>query len=164
MNRRITFALAVAALTLTAAYAGLGTSAVRSPGKSGQTDPPGSVPVLATVDPADLKEWGVSLSPPTRLAAVSKSSAERDALVQASSSTVLESTLTDCAYAREAPRTCWVVSVDPDSQESIGAVGPPGSNPHQKYTVTVVLIDAQTGEFLRGFRSARPLQVISSGS
>lgn len=103
---------------------------------------------LSTVDADVLASAAVDLTKPTRSPAVTPEAAKAVAEPVAGGGRTLEVRLADCYWEAVRPlidQTCWVVSKTP---AGLGSHGPPGSR-RMTATYLVVLIDAQTGAFLK---------------
>lgn len=104
-------------------------------------------PALETVDPAALASFGLELHPPSAPNPISKASAEAAAKNHYRQNRVLESVLADCA-GQQVDGTCWVVSMDPAGMSS--NAGPPQyPQKPRRFRFLIVVIDANSGEFLR---------------
>ena len=93
------------------------------------------------------------LKPTTAQPAISRSTAEAVASKNMGSDRVLETVLAQCRTLESYPlinQPCYVVALDPSGHESSGPFGAPS----QKMTYSFVLVDAATGEFLRGFEGS----------
>jgi hypothetical protein len=104
-------------------------------------------PALETVDPVVLKSFGLELHPPSAPNPISKASAEAAAKNQYRSNRILESVLADCA-GQQVDGTCWVVSMDPAGLTT-NAGGASHPRKPQPMRFLIVVVDAQSGEFLR---------------
>lgn len=101
----------------------------------------------------DLAQAGIRLRAPTSSAAVSKSAAQRTALLSFPGITaVRQAVLADFSDTHRVPvidTLAWVVSFAIPPGYSVGSTGPVG-NPAQKTTsYLVVFIDAKTGAFIQ---------------
>jgi hypothetical protein len=112
-------------------------------GQTGSAGPPS----LRTVDPTALEAFGLELRPPAAANPVAKVTAESVAREQYPNRRVLEAVLAECV-GQQVNGTCWLVSMDPAGLTS--NAGPP-SHPRkpESFRFLVVIVDAQSGEFLR---------------
>lgn len=110
---------------------------------------------MKTISVDRLRDLGISLVVPTNESRTSRADAEEVAAREMGSRGALESVLADCQLTRpgiSTTRTCWAVSLDPVGQTSFGPIGVP----KKPATMAVALIDADSGELIRGFVSTKP--------
>ena len=104
---------------------------------------------LTTVDPQRLAKAGLELTPSTKSPAFSRAEAAVAAASELGPGAIREIVLADCHWETVNPpinQTCWVISKSPVGHSSHG---PPGAPP-VAITFAVVLLDADTGAFLKG--------------
>jgi hypothetical protein len=112
-------------------------------------------PALRTISPERLAEFGVALTIPTNPGRIARSDAQAKATSEMGARGALESTLADCKVtlgATEAVRTCWIITLDPTGMTCVGPVRAPKIAAKMAFA----LIDAESGELIRGYVSSKP--------
>ena len=146
--------MAVSTATLLAAAIAVSVLAVVVRARA--TPPPPPI-TLQTASASSLAAVGIHLTAPVGSAAVSGDTAAKAAIAQYPGSTVREAVLArvdDTNSAAPVHCLCWVISLNPPDGFHFPSGGPPDSpNKDQVPSYWIMIIDANTGQFLEGTAS-----------